>query len=165
MDDVKLLPCPFCLKPAKLEVEEVRGDTAWCFIRCEVRCKVAPFVGESACIWYWSEGKHHRAQSDEQAKTQAKERAISAWNTRPELDAQRLRADTAEAELERAGATYLNKNSECLQLRKDLAAAEQRNVEMRELLQDLFNQCELNLHFDGRIAAALNPKPEAGSHE
>ncbi|XMB47438.1 Lar family restriction alleviation protein [Pseudomonas fluorescens] len=84
----ELKPCPFCGSPAKLAVEEVRGDDAWCFIRCSWRCKAAPYVGESSCVWYWSEGKRHRHQSDEKAKDQARENAVRAWNTRHEPAAQ-----------------------------------------------------------------------------
>lgn len=81
-DKPELLPCPFCGREAKLDVEEARSDSAWCFIRCSYRCKAAPHVGDSACIWYWSEGKKYRHQSDEKAIQQAKDRAIAAWNTR-----------------------------------------------------------------------------------
>lgn len=82
IDGVQLLPCPFCAKPAKLVVDEVRGDNAWCLIRCSYHCKVAPCVAESACVWYWSEGKRYRHQDDGAAKEEARKRATEAWNTR-----------------------------------------------------------------------------------
>lgn len=100
--------CPFCGHPAKMDAEEIRGDDAWCFIRCSIRCRVAPYVGESACVWYWSEGKKHRSQSDEKAKEQAKERATKAWNTRFEEPSQlqgeveQLRAELRLAPLREA---------------------------------------------------------------
>jgi len=101
----ELKPCPFCGRPAKLDVDEVRDDNAWCFVRCSYRCKAAPYVGEHACIWYWSEGKKHRHQSDDKAREQAKERAITAWNTRvsPDYDALSAQRDEGlarEAELQ-----------------------------------------------------------------
>lgn len=96
-----LKPCPFCGHEASVSPEEVRGDDAWCFIRCSWRCRAAPYVGESSCVWYWSEGKRYRHQSDEAAKAKALEWAIKAWNTRATstLDVPRYSMDQTGVEV------------------------------------------------------------------
>jgi len=83
-------------------------------------------------------------------------------NMAPLWDAQRLRADTAEAELK----ALKHPMNSAQQLRKDLAAAEQRIAELAGLLQYVrtkpgFFSGEFVLKLD----AALNPNPEAESHE
>jgi conjugal transfer/entry exclusion protein len=105
-----------------------------------------------------------------------------------QLDAQRLRADTAEAErddaLALAGAWKEQerlRGIQAINASSELAAAEQRIAEMVELLNladhylqaDSFSSTgdviehtqEMRDEFRKKIAAALNPKPEAGSHE
>lgn len=88
------------------------------------------------------------------------------------LAAETLRADTAEATVAERDEALALKQRDLIEAQTAVAgwarkhaAAEQRVSELKELLQDLFNQCELTLYFDRRIEAALNPKPEAGSHE
>lgn len=87
-----------------------------------------------------------------------------------ELDAQRLRADTAEAELRterlRADAAVGDAN----EAERSLAAAEQRIASHEKLLRRIAKHCdgwnvrELHRAID-EIDAALNPNPEAESHE
>lgn len=98
------------------------------------------------------------------------------WNTRPELDSQCLRADTAEAALD----NYIKQAVlDTAHRQWLLAAAEQRIAERDELIADVLKA--FNLDVEGRgsctnpgIAfirpwadrvAALNPNPEAESHE
>lgn len=80
-----------------------------------------------------------------------------------DFDAQRLRADTAEAELK----ALKHPMNSAQQLRNDLAAAEQRIASMTSMLR-WFASCA-DVRQVGTAAmdyvAALNPNPEAESHE
>lgn len=84
-----------------------------------------------------------------------------------DFDAQRLRADTAEAEL---GAlrgdveTMRRKNNEYAE---KLASAEQRMARHEGMLRHFANCGEVFQVGTAAMdyVAALNPKPEAGSHE
>ena len=147
--------CPFCGKPADLTAAEVRDDSAWCFIRCSYRCKVSPYVGESSCVFYWSEGKKYRHQSDEKAKEQATERAVQAWNTRhpPAEQTPAVGGETEEALLwlddfvarcngdDRGSCSALNAiRSHIAQLQADsrnLNAPHEQGVEVRDQLEAL----------------------------
>lgn len=107
-----------------------------------------------------------------------------------ELDTQRLRADTAEAELEvlrqqhaEQSCIFCNNSGELLsavktersrgdaavgdanEAERRLAAAEQRIEKMAKVLTDIRQSCELSHLRDAQIDAALNSNPEAESHE
>lgn len=112
---------------------------------------------------------------------------------RGELDAQRLRADTAEADSVRKDCVIEDLMQSNSDMTTCLAAAEQRISELekilrtaksyiRDLSESLGNACEdfegdededpqaieecdAARQFIDRIDAALNSKPEAGSHE
>lgn len=106
--------------------------------------------------------------------TVMKESTEGYWIQAEDFDAQRLRADTAEAALEVSSRTMA-------MFADDLQVAEQRMAEMVELLNlaDHYLQSdsfistgdviehtqEMRDEFRKKIAAALNPQPEAGSHE
>jgi len=81
-----------------------------------------------------------------------------------DYDAQRLRVDTAEAELKREREFNAVNVSEAERM---LAAAEQRIADHESMLRhfascaDLFQVGTMAMNY----VAALNPKPEAGSHE
>jgi len=95
------------------------------------------------------------------------------------LQGQRLRADTAEAELAKANKsadTYLAAWEKCAEFRDasedKVKAAERRIAELsanNQQLSKLLGQALAALNPTARLAkeikAALNPKPEAGSHE
>jgi len=99
-----------------------------------------------------------------------------AVDLRAQLDAQRLRADTAEAEqndlkkhlaISERHLGRMIEHSDQLEVR--LAAAEQRIAEMVAAFTPLLKNWDdladgESLNVD-RARAALNPKPEAGSHE
>lgn len=82
-------------------------------------------------------------------------------------DAQRLRADTAEAERDALKDEVGQAKGEYDRAVNKLAAAEQRIPELVELLGVC--KCELFMHknqeLHARLDAALNPNPEAESHE
>jgi hypothetical protein len=85
------------------------------------------------------------------------------------LDAQRLRADTAEAELRREKEFHAVNVSESERM---LAAAEQRIADLIELLRGAWkyadhdlNVVTVNRELAARIEAALNQKSEGESHE
>lgn len=92
-----------------------------------------------------------------------------------DFDAQRLRADTAEACLEEwRRSNHGNTVLENMDLREKLADAEQRNVDLLGLLRDTKTMLASELSYElyhniavhmKRIDAALNPSPEAESHE
>jgi hypothetical protein len=91
---------------------------------------------------------------------------------REERDAQRLRADTAEAELERAECMRESYKIDAGIYREKLAAAEQRiaelsadNQQLRKLLEQTLAALNPTAKLSKSIRAALNPKPEAGSHD
>lgn len=89
-----------------------------------------------------------------------------------DFDAQRLRADTAEGELK----ALKHPMNSAQQLRKDLAAAEQRIAEMKKGLEKIKYRLEVFIQDDhammpaslevtlGIADAALNQKTEAESH-
>lgn len=93
------------------------------------------------------------------------------WNTRCEsdFDAQRLRADTAEAELKRLD--NLDTMQLIAELTKRNAAAEQRisdTVAKLQLAADMLDDDERGNRFAQVLQlaiAALNPNPEEESHE
>jgi len=91
-----------------------------------------------------------------------------------DFDAQRLRADTAEAERDK----YRKVNDSLMARNLELQAAEQRNAELTALLREGIDAVErlsttpkeynqeqwVDLHaWTSNADAALNPKPEAGS--
>lgn len=87
-----------------------------------------------------------------------------------ELDAQRLRADTAEAELEvlrkqhaEQSCIFCNNSGELL---SKVKAAEQRIAGLKGLLLDLTLDDDFPEHWNEAYAidATLNPNPEAESH-
>lgn len=92
-----------------------------------------------------------------------------------EYDAQRLRADTAEAELKRLDS--LDTMQLIAELTKRNAAADQRIAEMKKALERIKFRLEVFIEDDhammpaslevtlGIANAALNPNPEAESHE
>ena len=104
-----------------------------------------------------------------------------AVDLRKQLDAQRLRVDTAEAERDAWKDMREQSRARNAKLRKKLSAAEQRIAELVELLSkaklavdDVAENCEdqtdwasaKSMHaLSERIDAALNPKPEAESHD
>ena len=79
-----------------------------------------------------------------------------------QLDAQRLRADTAEAERDQA-------KEERDSFQRVGIAAKQRIAELLQICRDIQDDPRLwlmvNAELSGRIIAALNPNPEAESHE
>lgn len=79
-----------------------------------------------------------------------------------QLDAQRLRADTAEAELKREKEFHAVSVSESERM---LAAAEQRIAELWTLLREGLEEQKNGDDWIDRVVAALNPNPEAESHE
>lgn len=94
------------------------------------------------------------------------------YNLGTDFDAQRLRADTAEANFNRCNGLYYECQKERDTLRSDLAAAEQRIADQNELIKKAHAWIDHN-NFGGwdayemrdQLAAALNPNPEAESHE
>lgn len=91
-------------------------------------------------------------------------------NWKAELDAQHLRADTAEAERDALRERHDTVKCQRNDANRLLAAAEQRIAEMSELLKRCIPVCRFKYSRAERdlindITAALNPKPEAGSHE
>lgn len=94
---------------------------------------------------------------------------------RMDRDVERLRADTAEACLEEwRRSNHGNTVLENMDLREKLATAEQRNVDLLGLLRDTKTMLASELSYElyhniavhmKRIDAALNPDPEAESHE
>lgn len=112
-------------------------------------------------------------EQDYDAKCHAAEVYFGSWKrTEQELDAQRLLADTAEAERDAA--------RQALDATRDaLESAQYSNAELASKLEDrdqLFSDLvnsphavSVPLELWKRIkvfaGAALNPKPEAGSHE
>lgn len=94
------------------------------------------------------------------------------WVSASDFDAQRLRADTAEAELERAECMRESYKIDAGIYREKLAAAEQRiaelsadNQQLRKLLEQTLAALNPTAKLSKSIRAALNPNPEAGSHE
>lgn len=98
--------------------------------------------------------------------------SVLDWVQAPDFDAQRLRADTAEAELRierlRADAAVGDAND----AERSLAAAEQRNAQLIGLLRRAYDADLASRHCQpynttklmDDIDAALNPNPEAESH-
>lgn len=93
-----------------------------------------------------------------------------------DFDAQRLRADTAEAEVSRLreAATLAAKVGapNFHSMKRELAAAEQRiaelsadNQQLRKLLEQALAALNPSAKLSKSIRAALNPNPEAKSHE
>lgn len=89
----------------------------------------------------------------------------------PDFDAQRLRADTAELDRDTYARVAQACADDCSRLKQKLDAAEQRiaqTVAKLELAVSMLDDDERGNRFAQvlQIAiAALNPKPEAGSHE
>lgn len=85
---------------------------------------------------------------------------LESGNGESELDAQRLRADTAEAERDAAVETIS-------ELSDKVVAAEQRIAEHEGMLRHFANCAEVFQVGTAAMdyVAALNPAPEAGSHE
>ncbi|MBI6948563.1 hypothetical protein [Pseudomonas koreensis] len=87
---------------------------------------------------------------------------------RTDFDAQRLRADTAEAELAKIGDDYYKRTDELICANEKLAAAEQRIAELVAAIETYLKGTGNSPGSNRRHAelrAALNPKPEAGSHD
>lgn len=88
---------------------------------------------------------------------------------RSDYDAQRLRADTAEAELEKLREQVELWRGRTTNLTHAQFAAEQRIAELLQICRDIQDDPRLWLmvraELSGRISAALNPNPEAESHE
>lgn len=84
-----------------------------------------------------------------------------------EIDAQRLRVDTAEAERDEWKRAAEMHEHDSLQSQQELAAAEQRIAAMAECLEWLRGCAQLRPtpSLIELIDAALNPNPEAESHE
>jgi hypothetical protein len=84
-----------------------------------------------------------------------------------QLDAQRLRADTAEGERDDMAKSVTRWTDRACDYRDQLAAAGQRIAELKGLLIDLTLDDDFPEHWNESYAidAALNPNPEAGSHE
>lgn len=88
------------------------------------------------------------------------------------LDAQRLRADTAEAERDKLQQELCKRAGDIGRLTGERDAAEQRIAELLALIEKAHTWVDRN-NFGGwdayelrdELAAALNPKPESGSHE
>lgn len=156
MSEVKLMPCPFC-------GSDVNDDNSG---------------HDESCYFTAQDNFENSCGGDISV-------VLDAWNSRPHFDAQRLRSDTAEACLEEwrrsnHGKTVL----ENLDLRKKLAAAEQRIADALQLLAEtskaiLHHQANqpMSHRLEGLLtkarakvdrylkSAALNPNPEAESHE
>jgi hypothetical protein len=82
------------------------------------------------------------------------------------LDAQRLRADTAEAERDALKDEVGQAKGEYDRAVNKLAAAEQRIAELKSVLERMLEDDDMPVHwFAQRIDTALNPNPEAESHE
>ena len=86
-----------------------------------------------------------------------------------DFDAQRLRADTAEAELERF---RRSRNAMLTQVMNERDVAEQRiaemsanNQQLRKLLEQTLASLNPTAKLSKSIRAAINPNPEAESHE
>lgn len=126
-------------------------------------------------------------EDDYDATCHAAEVYFGSWKrTEQELDAQRLRADTAEAELEDVidelrvtveDRDNAKRNSSAFEermgdlqvangkLQDKLAAAEQRIAELKSVFERMLEDDDMPVHwFAQRIDAALNPNPEAESH-
>jgi hypothetical protein len=146
MDDVKLLPCPFC------------GELPT--ITKHFKHEIYSFVHRCSVIGPITRDFREREQDH-----------ADMWNTRcaSDLDAQRLRADTAEAEVTRLEDEFDTLESTNTTMKLKLAAAEQRIAELLQICRDIQDDPRLWLmvgaEISGRISTALNPKPEAGSHE
>lgn len=99
---------------------------------------------------------------------------------RSDFDAQRLRADTAEAELARLEDEFDTLENTNTTIKLKLAAAEQRIAELVAMLREGIDAVErlsttpkehnqeqwVDLHaWTFNVDAALNPNPEAESHE
>lgn len=91
---------------------------------------------------------------------------------RNRLDAQRLRADTAEAESARKDQVIEDMVESNCDMTTCLAAAEQRIAELsadsqqlRKLLEQTLAALNPTAKLSKSIRAALNPNPEAESHE
>jgi hypothetical protein len=139
-------------------------------------------------------------ESHEEFVSKLMQPGLEAWQKgrdgmREERDAQRLRADTAEAEnriLRHSNASFLETVGKVCDLlgidlddakhadgqpsdvlfnhakaqAEKLAAAEQRIAELKAVLERMLEDDDMPVHwFAQRIDAALNPNPEAGSHE
>jgi multidrug resistance efflux pump len=115
----------------------------------------------SEVIWYYDEAEGGGVQKVAGLGSYVK--AGDFHDMEADRDAQRLRADTAEAEL-----AVTEKEVEGLQ--SALGDAEQRIAALEGLLHEMvehdyrFIDAKL-VDFVERIEAALNHKPEAGSHE
>lgn len=88
---------------------------------------------------------------------------------KPDFDAQRLRADTAERALANCNLALKAQTFNFETQKAKVAAAEQRIAELLQICRDIQDDPRLWLmvraELSGRIAAALNPNPEAESHE
>lgn len=89
-----------------------------------------------------------------------------------DFDAQRLRADTAEAESARKDGVIEDLMQSNGDMTTCLAAAEQRiaelsaeNQQLRKLLEQTLAALNPTAKLSKSIRAALNPNPEAESHE
>lgn len=122
--------------------------------------------------------------NDYKNKCHSSDTYYRAWkHTEQELDAQRLRADTAEAELKKA-LELLSFSYQLLGLNNSLVSYRQHMADIGEFIsiqkgqfvprcpncgyteQDCREQMDHHLcGFPEPARAALNPKPEAGSHE
>lgn len=87
MIELRLLPCPFCGKPPKVDAAELRSGAAWAYIRCDNYCGIKPMACGSANTHYYDKpfgepGVNKRYREDEEAKVDAMDLAIKRWNTR-----------------------------------------------------------------------------------
>lgn len=87
-------------------------------------------------------------------------------NWQADFDAQRLRADTAEAERDALRTSKEAVEFNLNKVDRVLLAAEQRIAELKAVLERMLEDDDMPVHwFAQRIDAALNPKPEAEGHE
>lgn len=103
-----------------------------------------------------------RAADFDESQFQSKQREVALQDRLTgcdeQLDAQRLRADTAEADVQEVCKTVEAVTA-------SLAAAEQRIAELKSVLERMLEDDDMPVHwFAQRIDAALNPNPEAESH-
>ncbi|RVD77066.1 hypothetical protein [Pseudomonas koreensis] len=151
MSEVKLLPCPFCGS----DVNDDNSDHI------------------ESCYFAAQEEFEKSCGGDISV-------VLDAWNRRPYFDAQRLRADTAESELKIVRKSRDDELENYNALISDLAAAEQRVAELtalllsgRKVVSDAVGLVEewanvlrkRMVDHCSAVDAALNPNPEAESHE